>query len=102
MKSNKQAKIKSKRLERLLRHNLAIALVLTMTLLSSCTNKVTTKAEYIYPPQAFLVPCVKTPFMGSTYGEAVEHLITVIAERDMCASQITNINKWIENSKAGK
>ena len=102
MKSNKQAKIKFKRLERLLRHNLAIALVFTMTLLSGCTNKVTTKTEYIYPPQAFLTPCVKTPFTGNTYGEAVEHLITVKAERDMCASQITNINKWIENSKAGK
>ena len=102
MKSNKQAKTKSKWLEKLLRHNLAIALVLTMTLLSGCTNKVTTKTEYIYPPQAFLVPCVRTPFTVNTYGEAVEHLITVKPERDMCASQITNINKWIENSKAGK
>ena len=102
MKSNKKHRSKSKRLERLLKHNLAIALVFTMTLLSGCTSKVTTKTEYIYPPQAFLVPCVKTPFMGNTYGEAVEHLITVIAERDMCASQITNINKWIENSKVGK
>lgn len=102
MKSNKQAKIKFKRLERLLRHNLAIALVFTMTLLSGCTNKVTTKTEYIYPPQAFLTPCVKTPFTGNTYGEAVEHLITVKAERDMCASQITNINKWIESTKDKK
>ena len=102
MKSNKQHKTKFKWLERLLRHNLAIALVFTMTLLSGCTNKVTTKAEYIYPPQAFLTPCVKTPFMGSTYGEAVEHLITVIAERDMCASQITNINKWVESTKDKK
>ena len=102
MKSNRQHKTKSKWLERLLRHNLAIALVFTMTLLSGCTNKVTTKTEYIYPPQAFLVPCVKTPFMGKTYGEAVEHLITVKAERDMCASQITNINKWIESTKINK
>ena len=102
MKSNKQAKIKSKRLEKLLRHNLVITLASMTMLLSGCANKVTTKTEYIYPPQAFLAPCVKTPFMGNTYGEAVEHLITVIAERDMCASQITNINKWIENSKAGK
>ena len=102
MKSNKKHKIKSKWLEKSLRANLAMALVLTMTLLSGCTNKVTTKTEYIYPPQAFLVPCVKTPFMGNTYGEAVEHLITVIAERDMCASQITNINKWIESTKSSK
>lgn len=73
-----------------------------MTLLSGCTSKVTTKAEYIYPPQAFLAPCVKTPFTGSTYGEAVEYLITVKSERDMCASQITNINKWIESTKDKK
>lgn len=69
-------------------------------LLSGCTNKVTTKTEYIYPPQAFLTPCVKTPFIGNTYGEAVEHLIVVQGERDMCASQITNINKWIESTKS--
>lgn len=102
MKSNKQHKTKSKWLEKSLRANLAIALVLTMTLLSGCTNKVTTKTEYIYPPQAFLTPCVKTPFMGSTYGEAVEHLIIVQGERDMCASQITNINKWINQTKTAK
>lgn len=48
------------------------------------------------------MPCVKTPFTGSTYGEAVEHLIAVKAERDMCASQITNINKWIESTKINK
>lgn len=73
-----------------------------MTLLSGCAKQITTKAEYIYPPQAFLVPCIKTPFTGSTYGDAVEHLITVIAERDMCASQITNINKWINETKTDK
>ena len=71
-------------------------------LLSGCTNRVTTKAEYIYPPQAFLTPCVKTPFTGSTYGDAVEHLIIVQGERDMCASQITNINKWINQTKTAK
>ena len=102
MKSNKQHKTKSKWSERLLNHSLVITLASMTMLLSGCTNKVTTKTEYIYPPQAFLVPCVKTPFMGNTYGEAVEHLITVIAERDMCASQITNINKWIESTKSGK
>lgn len=45
---------------------------------------------------------MKTPFTGSTYGEAVEHLIIVQGERDMCASQITNINKWIESTKDKK
>ena len=74
---------------------------MTMSL-SGCVNKVTNKTEHIYPPQAFLVPCVKTPFTGNTYGEAVEHLITVTAERDMCASQITNINKWINQTKGSK
>nr|DAR16786.1 MAG TPA: hypothetical protein [Caudoviricetes sp.] len=48
------------------------------------------------------MPCVKTPFTGRTYGEAVEHLIIVQGERDMCASQITNINKWINQTKATK
>lgn len=102
MKSSKQHKTKYKSSERLLNHSLVITLASMTMLLSGCTNKVTTKTEYIYPPQAFLVPCVKTPFTGSTYGEAVEHLIIVQGERDMCASQITNINKWIESAKSSK
>ncbi|WP_431830717.1 Rz1-like lysis system protein LysC [Haemophilus parainfluenzae] len=102
MRLNKQHKTKCKWFEKSLRANLAIALASMTMLLSGCANKVTTKTEYIYPPQAFLTPCVKTPFMGSTYGEAVEHLIIVQGERDMCASQITNINKWINQTKAAK
>ena len=102
MRLNKQHKTKYKWFEKSLKANLAIALASMTMLLSGCTNKVTTKTEYIYPPQAFLTPCVKTPFTGSTYGEAVEHLIIVQGERDMCASQITNINKWINQTKTAK
>lgn len=71
-------------------------------LLSACTSKVTTKAEYIYPPQAYTVPCAKTAFTGETYGDVVLQLVKVTAERDKCASQVDNLNKWIAQSKAGK
>ena len=64
--------------------------------------KPVSKIEYLSPPQAYLTTCPRTPFTGETYGDAVEHLITVTAERDMCASQITNINKWINQTKTAK
>ena len=51
-------------------HSFASSLFLT-----ACTNKITTKAEYIYPPQAYTVPCVKTAFTGETYGDVVIQLV---------------------------
>lgn len=82
--------------------SLAIVLSSLSLLLSACTSKVTTKAEYIYPPQAYTTPCVKTAFTGETYGDVVLQLVKVTAERDKCASQVDNLNKWIAQSKAGK
>lgn len=64
--------------------------------LSGCTNKVITKTEYLYPPQAYLVACGRTGFNGSTYGDTIEYLIKVMGERDLCANQIESIIKWKE------
>ncbi|WP_325062657.1 Rz1-like lysis system protein LysC [Aggregatibacter actinomycetemcomitans] len=88
-----------KPLKQSLKLNLVIVLSSLSLLLSACTSKVTTKAEYIYPPQAYTAPCAKTPFTGETYGEAVLQLVKVTAERDKCAAQVDNINKWIIESK---
>ncbi|UKH40188.1 lytic transglycosylase [Actinobacillus pleuropneumoniae] len=49
---------------------------------------------YQYPPQAYIVPCERSQFTGKTYKDALEHLITVTAERDTCASQIDGIRRW--------
>ena len=79
--------------------SLVIVLSSLSLLLSACTSKVTTKAEYIYPPQAYTTPCAKTAFTGETYGDVVLQLVKVTAERDKCASQVDNLNKWINQSK---
>ncbi|UKH18011.1 lytic transglycosylase [Actinobacillus pleuropneumoniae] len=50
---------------------------------------------YQYPPQAYLVMCERSQFTGKTYKDALEHLITVTAERDTCASQIDGIREFI-------
>ena len=76
-----------------------LTLVCLSLLLTACTSKVTTKAEYIYPPQAYTTPCVKTAFTGETYGDVVIQLVKVTAERDKCASQVDNLNKWINQTK---
>lgn len=70
-----------------------------LTALSGCTTK--EKIEYLYPPQAYLTPCERTAFSGTTYGDAIEHLIKVISERDLCASQIDSIREWQAQTKAG-
>ena len=89
-------------LKRLLKLSLALTLVCLSLLLTACTNKVTTKAEYIYPPQAYTAPCVRTAFTGETYGDVVIQLVKVTAERDKCASQVDNLNKWINQTKTAK
>ncbi|HHF3799072.1 TPA: hypothetical protein ACPOJO_000930 [Haemophilus influenzae] len=92
-------------LKQSLRLNLALTLVCLGLFLTACTNKITTNAEYIYPPQAYTAPCVKTAFTGETYGDVVIQLVKVTAERDKCASQaskVDNLNKWINQAKGGK
>ncbi|WP_112084135.1 Rz1-like lysis system protein LysC [Haemophilus influenzae] len=85
-------------LKRLLRHNLVLTLVCLSLLLTACGSN-TTKTSYIYPPQAYTVPCAKTAFTGETYGDVVLQLVRVTAERDKCASQVDNLNKWINKTK---
>ena len=88
-------------LKRLLKHNLAPILVCLSLLLTACGGN-TTKTSYIYPPQAYTVPCAKTAFTGETYGDVVLQLVKVTSERDKCASQVDNLNKWINQTKNDK
>ena len=72
---------------------------MSLIALSGCTTR--TKIEYLFPPQAYTIPCERSEFSGSTYGDAIEHLIKVIGERDLCASQIDSIREWQAQVKAG-
>ncbi|MFK5216596.1 hypothetical protein F9874_08080 [Glaesserella parasuis] len=64
--------------------------------LSGCTAR--TKIEYLYPPQAFLVQCERSEFSGTTYGDAIEYLVKVMGERDLCAGQVERIREWKEGA----
>ncbi|QQF66083.1 Rz1-like lysis system protein LysC [Histophilus somni] len=67
-------------------------------LLTNCTTP--PQIEYLSPPQAYTIPCERSAFQGKTYGDAIKHLIKVMAERDLCASQIDKIREWqIENAQ---
>lgn len=72
--------------------------MLLSTVLSGCTQKVVTKTNYVYPPAAYLVQCERSEFSGTTYGDAIEYLIKVMGERDLCASQIERIREWKEGA----
>ena len=75
-----------------------LALTCLAVSLSSCSSQVET--QYLFPPQAYTIPCERSAFSGNTYGDAIEHLIKVMAERDLCASQIDKIREWrIENAQ---
>lgn len=78
-----------------------LCLALLSMSLSGCASKVITKTEYLYPPQAFLVQCERSEFSGTTYGDAIEYLIKVMGERDLCASQIDRIREWQARTKQG-
>ncbi|NBI40174.1 hypothetical protein GVX86_01505 [[Haemophilus] felis] len=60
--------------------------------LSGCSSKV--EVQYLTPPLAYTTTCERTPFNGKTYGDAVQHLLKVMAERDLCASQVDKIREW--------
>ena len=68
-------------------------------LLSSCSQRVTIKTEYLAPPQAYLTPCTQTAFKGITYGDAIDYLVVVMSERDLCAAQVDNIREYVEKNK---
>lgn len=62
--------------------------------LSGCTQSAVTKTNYVYPPAAYLVQCERSEFSGKTYADAIDYLMIVIKERDLCASQVNSIRDW--------
>ena len=67
-------------------------------LLSSCSSP-RIKTVYLTPPQAYLTPCPQTVFTGETYGDAIDYLVVVMSERDLCAAQVDNIREYVEKNK---
>ncbi|WP_256714459.1 Rz1-like lysis system protein LysC [Serratia fonticola] len=49
---------------------------------------------YVYPPAVYTQLCEKTPFTGSTFGDAVIALQVAQNELDVCASRIEGLIKW--------
>ncbi|WP_223537115.1 Rz1-like lysis system protein LysC [Serratia sp. JSRIV004] len=49
---------------------------------------------YVYPPAVYTQLCEKTPFTGSTFGDAVVALHVAQNELDVCASRIEGLIKW--------
>lgn len=76
--------------------SLALTPICLTALLSSCAKPVS-KIEYLSPPQAYLTPCQQTAFNGVTYGDAVDYLVVVMGERDLCASQLKQVSEWVKN-----
>ncbi|MGL4529344.1 MAG: Rz1-like lysis system protein LysC [Citrobacter freundii] len=56
---------------------------------------------YVYPPAVYTQLCEKTPFTGTTFGDAVMALQVAQNELDVCASRIEGLIKW-QRDNAGK
>ena len=47
------------------------------------------------------MPCPQTVFTGETYGDAIDYLVVVMSERDLCAKQVDSVRNWVDiRSKA--
>ncbi|WP_420029338.1 Rz1-like lysis system protein LysC [Serratia fonticola] len=57
---------------------------------------------YVYPPAVYTQLCEKTPFTGSTFGDAVIALQVAQNELDMCASRIEGLIKWQRDNAVNK
>ncbi|WP_447886978.1 Rz1-like lysis system protein LysC [Serratia fonticola] len=83
-----------------------VAISACLILLSaSCAEKVNLapapKLIYVYPPAVLLQQCEQTPFIGSTFGDAVLALQVAQNELDVCASRIEGLIKW-QRDKSGE
>lgn len=38
-------------------------------------------------------------FTGETYGDAIDYLVVVMSERDLCAKQVEQIRIWATKQK---
>ncbi|WP_447885236.1 Rz1-like lysis system protein LysC [Serratia fonticola] len=56
---------------------------------------------YVYPPAVYTQLCEKTPFTGTTFGDAVIALQVSQGELDVCASRIEGLIKW-QRENTGK
>ncbi|WP_083704338.1 Rz1-like lysis system protein LysC [Serratia oryzae] len=70
----------------------------------SCAEKIKPppappKLIYVYPPAVYTQLCEKTPFTGTTFGDAVVALQVAQNELDVCASRIDGLIKWQREHK---
>ncbi|WP_455750124.1 Rz1-like lysis system protein LysC [Serratia fonticola] len=75
-----------------------------MMLSVSCAERVkpapAPRLIYVYPPAVLLQQCEQTPFTGTTFGDAVLALQVTQSERDICASRIEGLIKWLTGQQA--
>ena len=46
-----------------------------------------------------MLPCPQTAFTGETYGDAIDYLVVVMSERELCAKQVDSVRNWVEGHK---
>ncbi|WP_456320579.1 Rz1-like lysis system protein LysC [Serratia fonticola] len=78
-----------------------------MMLCASCAERVQSppaplKLIYVYPPAVLLQQCEQSPFIGSTFGDAVIALQVSQNELDVCASRIDGLIKWRRDNAVNK
>jgi len=70
-----------------------------LLLLSACSGDqvvIHTQTQYLLPPKALIPECHEPTFIGSTYGDVVEHAVQLQGAFDECHVEIDVLNQWVK------
>lgn len=75
--------------------------MLLTLLLTACSEKpqVVYKTVYIFPPEAYLVPCDKPTLEGKTWADIGRLAIKRGTSLDACAGRVDGIIEWRDKKK---
>jgi len=79
-----------------LNHVLLCSCLLVLSACSSTQVITRTETHYLLPPKALIPECHEPAFIGSTYGDVVEHAVQLQGAFSECHVEIDVLNQWVE------
>ncbi len=56
--------------------------------------------HYLTPPASLIPECHEPAFLGSTYGDAVEHAVQLQGAFRECHIEIDTLNQWVKQHQS--
>ncbi|MGM1186207.1 Rz1-like lysis system protein LysC [Serratia liquefaciens] len=48
----------------------------------------------LLPPESVFIPCEQPTLQGDTWGDALSYTLALQASLQICAGQVSTLNKW--------